>query len=113
MSYEVKLSSRARNDLYQIRDYIADVLKAPATAQKVLDKLTKSFSRLILFPQAGFNVDKKLGVQLHSSYQTYGYVYGKYLIFYTIHERESVVWTSHILDSRSDYLTLLMEGDNE
>lgn len=108
-SYKIRLSSRAREDLYQIRDYIANQLKAPQTANKVIDKLTSSFSRLALFPQAGFDADQKIGRRLNPSFKTYGYVYKRYIIFYTIHETAGDVLISHILDSRSEYLSLFLK----
>ncbi|EFQ57965.1 type II toxin-antitoxin system RelE/ParE family toxin [Streptococcus downei] len=112
-TYKVVLSSRALKQIDTIHDYIALQLQSPLAARKRVQKMILATRRLQVFPHAGFNVDEKLGIRLHTDFQTYGFVEGKYLLFYTIHEEQSLVLISHILDYRSDYLELLMQDGSE
>lgn len=112
-TYKVELSQKASRQIDDIHHYISYQLQAPLAAVKTVHKLIYATNRLSVFPHAGFDVDSKLGFRLNKTHKTFGFVEGKFLVFYTIHEEDDLVLVSHILDSRSDYLSLLLERDDE
>jgi addiction module RelE/StbE family toxin len=104
---EIVYSPKAKEDLEQIGDYIAETLKSPLAALNIVRKIQHSINQLSEFP--------KIGSSLSSvTYVDFGYrflVCGNYLVFY--HNRTTSVHIDRILYSRRDYFSILFGSLDE
>ena len=62
--------------------------------------------RLIIFPEAGFNADERVGKIIYPPYKTRCIVLGNYLAFYHILEDRKSIFISNIIHSKQAYIRL-------
>ncbi|EHN58123.1 type II toxin-antitoxin system RelE/ParE family toxin [Oenococcus kitaharae] len=109
--YEIKYAIEVSDKIDQIYAYTLNLSRSKETAQKTVGQLILAIDRLNVFPEAGLDIDQKIGVQLRPPYKTYGLIAGKYIVIYEIVE-SSVVLISQILAANSDWIELLTKQAN-
>lgn len=85
--YSVVYSPAARNDLFAIRRYIADKLKAPSTATKLAKRIRDSIKELDTSPERYVRVDWE---PWHSMNMRH-FPVGSYEIFYVVDNENAIV----------------------
>ena len=85
------------------RDYIAERLKNPKAAKKLMTALLKAISLLADNPYMGAALAEKFEITTDVRY----FVVAKQLIFYRVDEENSTIEILRILDGRTDYLSVL------
>ncbi len=101
---KIVYSPQAREDLREIRDYIAHILKNPLAAKNITDKIIKSTHLLSDQPHLGIDVAEKTGRAtdyrcLFSS---------NYGVFYI--PRNDIIEVIRILDLRTDYMRTIFSN---
>ena len=103
MSYTVKITDTAKNDLREIAFYIADSAKNVDVALKFVRELQERCGQLVNFPNSGaFPKDRIL--------KSSGYrflTHKEYLICYTVDEDNKTVYVSAFFNAKKDYLRVL------
>lgn len=103
MTYQVRITRQAEEDLLGIYAYIADTLRAPQTADRLLDRLEQEILQLDQFPNRFCRYAKEpwfsrglrvMGVD-------------RYLVFYLPDERTATVSVLRILYGGRDIDTQL------
>ena len=103
MSYRVRLTETAKQDLREIAFFIADQAKDKEVARNFVNELRASCNRLTDCPQAGALPKDHV---LRS--MDYRYITHKgYLIFYIVDEPEKAVSILAIFNARKDYLRVM------
>ena len=103
MSYTVKITDTAKNDLRDIAFYIADAAKNVDIALKFVGELQERCEQLINFPNSGACPKDRI---LKSN----GYRFlphKEYLICYTVDEDTKTVYVSAFFNAKKDYLRVL------
>ena len=113
MAYEVLISEEVKQAIDNIHDYIATVLLSPQSAKNTVAKILDGLKTLEVFPEAGFDADKKIGVKINSEYPTRGKIIGQYVLLYFIDQEQNTVFLSHLFHTKSDYFTLLQKGNKK
>lgn len=110
MKYSVTISDSIFNQIAQIKQYIRDVLYAPAVAEKRVKDILGELRELEVFPERGFNADKKLQTEIYPGKVTYGFpiVNGKYIVLYQIDEEKKDIEIVDLLATQSDYAKLFL-----
>ena len=103
MSYRVKLSDTAKQDLREIAFYIAEQAKDKEIAKKFVNELRTECNRLETFPEAGAMPKDRI---LRSAGYKY-IIYKDYLIFYSIQEEMSEVDVLAIFNAKKDYMRVM------
>ena len=85
--YSVVYSPAARDDLFAIRRYIADKLKAPSTATKLAKRIRDSIKELDASPERYVRVDWE---PWHSMNMRH-FPVGNYEIFYVVDNENAIV----------------------
>lgn len=92
---------QAREDLREIKNYIAQNLQNPGAAKNITDSIIKSIHRLSIMKNLGIELSEKTGRETE-----YRCLFsGNYGIFYIV--SEDAVRIYRILDLRTDYLKAL------
>ena len=103
MSYTVKLTDTAKNDLREIAFYIAESSKNVDIAMKFIGELQERCNQLIEFPNSGaFPKDYIL--------KSNGYrflAHKEYLICYTVEEEDKNVYVTAFFNAKKDYFRVL------
>jgi len=103
MEYEVILETTAILDLYEILDYITDILKAPASAKRVVLSIEEKVMSLSFMPARHPLVNDEqyasMGVRLIPA--------ENYIAFYIIDEIKREVHVFRILYNRRDWQSIL------
>ena len=103
MSYEVKITDTAKNDLREIALYIAESSKNVDIALNFVGELQECCNQLVNFPNSGaFPKDRIL--------KSSGYrflTHKEYLICYTINEESKTVYVSAFFNAKKDYFRVL------
>lgn len=94
---------QSRQDLREIRDYIADDLKNPAAAKNITEKILKTAHLLSDQPYLGVSLNEKTGRD--TDYRCL--FSGNYGIFYLVSENRICI--IRILDLRTDYMRIIKE----
>jgi len=103
MSYQVRITETAKQDLREIALYIADRSKEIEIAKNFVLELQEECKRLVDFPQAGALPKDRI---LRS--MDYRYIVHKdYLIFYNIDEGQKIVNILAIFNSKKDYIRVM------
>ena len=103
---QLRYTPAAREDLVEIRDYIAKALKNPAAAANIVVGIVRQCSILKDQPLCGAKLSAKTGRETELRYL----ICGKHIAFYRV--QESYVSIIRILDGRTNYLlTLFSEQD--
>lgn len=100
---KVLYKSAAVRDLQAARDYIAQRLKNPKAAQKLVTAVLKAASLLADNPYMGAALAEKFDFATDIRY----FVVSKQLIFYRVDTTQGVIEVLRILDGRTDYLAVL------
>ena len=92
-SYKICYSTKAKNDLYEIYDYISQRLCALQNAKNTIAKIVKEVRSLSFMPARYALLDrepwKSLGLRKTKA--------GNFNIFYLIKERETTVFVTRVL----------------
>ena len=103
MSYRLKMTDTAINDLREIALYIAEESQNKEIALRFIDELQSDCIKLKDHPNIGaYPMDRVL--------KSRGYrflVHGEYLIFYSINEEEKNVYIEAVFNSKKDYTRVL------
>ena len=98
---KLHISDDARQDLVEIKQYIAEDLDSPNAAAHTVKGILKGISRLK--EQSGIGAPLSSIVPVESEYRFL--VYGKYLTFYRVVAQD--VYIDRILYGRRNYLAVL------
>ena len=103
MSYSVRMTDTARQDLREIAFGIAEQSKDTAIAKQFVEELRGECKKLDTFPDAGAipkdRVLKSMGYRFT--------VHKDYLIFYLINEKEKQVDIMAIFNAKRDYMRVM------
>jgi len=103
MSYQVRITETAKQDLREIAFYIAERSMEKEIAKSFVLELQEECKRLVDCPQVGALPKDRI---LRS--MDYRYIVHKdYLIFYNIDEGQKVVNVLAIFNSKKDYLRVM------
>ena len=101
--YEVQWTSLAKEDLVCAVTYIADTLKAPLAAERLLDDIEKETAVLAenpyLFPLSHDEFIAHRGIR-HMKVKNY-------MLFYTVNEDARTITVIRMLYARRDWIQLL------
>ena len=101
---KIMISPLARADMREIADYIANELRNPEAARRLIQRFREAVSRLGSFPEMGSPL-----LAVGKQRVPYRYlVCGSYMIFY--HLAAEGVLVDRVLYGRRDYMALLF-GD--
>ena len=98
--YEVRLSDKAEDDLFEIAAYISEQLQNPAAAVSTIAKIEESLQkRLSTFPYS---------YPIHSYLESFGIEYRRTIInnfsaFYIIDDLDMTVIITHVLYNKRDF----------
>jgi toxin ParE1/3/4 len=107
-SYSVLMTHIATDDLKGIAAYIANELREPATAKKLVSKLREEVMSLAELPtRQALVADETLAIQGIRKL-----LIDNYVVFYVVTEKETVTIV-RILNSRRDWVSLLLEEVSE
>lgn len=105
--YRILLSELAKCDLKNIKQYISQELNSPASANKILKKITNRIRQLAENPLMGAGLNNI--VSLNTSYRYL--VCDNYLAFYKV--TNDAVQVDRVLYARRDYLRILFPNTSE
>ena len=103
MSYQVKITETAKQDLREIAVYIAERSMDNEIAKRFVIELREQCNRLVEFPQSGAIPKDRILRSFDFRY----IVHKDYLIFYSIDEAQKVVNVLSIFNSKKDYLRVM------
>lgn len=103
MSYQVRITDTAKDDLRQIAFYIAQRAAEAEPARRFVEELREQCMRLADFPQSGALPKDRVLRSLDYRYITHK----DYLIFYTINEAQKTVHVLAIFNAKKDYLRVM------
>ena len=98
---KVNISYAARNDLVEIKNYIAGELENPSAANRAVFKITKAIALLKSHAFAGAKLSSIANVERDYRYL----VCGNYMVFYRVLKND--VFVDRILYGRRDYMRIL------
>ena len=103
MSYTVRLTDTAKQDLWEIAFRIAEKSKDREIAKRFVGELRETCRRLDTFPNAG-------GIPKDRIIRSAGYrftVHKEYLNFYLVDEEEKQVNVMTIFNAKKDYMRVM------
>jgi len=101
--YKIELAMKAKKDMREIHAYIANNLKEPNIADKLLDKIETEILSLNTMPlRHGIERDEQLKRR-----NLRKLIVENYLVFYTVHEKTATVFIVRVLYARRDWMNLL------
>lgn len=107
--YKIILSPRVEETLDEIYSYIATNF-SESYANNRVNEILDGIETLKIFPEAGFNADKKFKKIIDPKYDTRGMPLKKdYLVLYNIEESENRVKVAYLFSTKSDYLKLFKD----
>lgn len=101
------LSPKAEEDLFEIKDYIAESLENPQAALSTVAKIIKTIRRLKEHALIGAPLSAIANIDSDYRYL----VSGSYIVFYRVIDKD--VFIDRILYSRRDYLRALFADVSE
>lgn len=104
MKYKVLRTDKADEQLREIIFYIAEDSGDVDIALNYLEKIEESINNLKMFPRAG--VEPKYAILRKQGYRVL--IVEKHLIFYKINDGERAVVIHAIVDSRREYINLVL-----
>ena len=96
-------------DLEEIRNYITDELLNPDAARNTLLRIVRDLGALKTQPRLGQTLRRKFGLDMDG----YCIISGRQLAVYDINEAENTVEILRVLDTRTDYLRILLSSDKQ
>lgn len=103
MSYQIRITETAKQDLREIAFYIAERSMDNEIAKRFVIELREQCARLTDFPQSGALPKDRVLRSLEFRY----IVHKDYLIFYSIDEPQKIVNVLAIFNSKKDYLRVM------
>jgi plasmid stabilization system protein ParE len=103
MSYKLKFTDMANEDLRNIAFDIAFQAKDKEVAKNFIQKLCKECKILETFPDSGALPKDRV---LRSAGQRF-LVYNGYLIFYTTDEEKEIVYILSVFNEKQDYIRIM------
>ncbi len=103
MSYQVRITETAKQDLREIAFYIAERSMDSEIAKRFVMELREQCARLVDFPQSGAIPKDRILRSFDFRY----IVHKDYLIFYSIDEAQKIVNVLAIFNSKKDYLRVM------
>lgn len=103
MSYQVRITETAKQDLREIAFYIAERSMDNEIAKRFVMELREQCNRLVEFPQGGAILKDRILRSFDFRY----IVHKDYLIFYSIDEAQKIVNVLAIFNSKKDYLRVM------
>ena len=94
-------SPQAREDLWEIKSYIADELANPSAAARITNKVVKDCSNLKNNPYLGAELKSKFEVETDMRYL----ISSNYIAFYKVVDNE--IHVIRIRDGRTNYMQIL------
>lgn len=113
MASKVIISDEVSQAIDSIHGYITTVLLSPQSAKNTVGKILDGLKSLEVFPEAGFDADEKIGVMINSKFPTRGKIIDQYVLLYFIDQKRNTVFLSHLFHTKSDYVTLLQNGNKK
>jgi len=101
--YKIELAVKAKKDMRDIHAYIANHLKEPGIADKMLDKIEAEILTLKTMPLC-HAVERDEQLRLRNLRKI---IVDNYLVFYTVHEKSATVFVVRVLYARRDWMNLL------
>lgn len=105
MNYKVQYSKQSTSDLDSIFDFLANS-SGVDVAKKIVTEIMDKADSLSFMP-GGYNFDERIKRRLNKKYPTQAVLCKKYIILFVVEEENQIVYITHVLSSRSDYLRLL------
>jgi len=97
----LQITPSARNDLKELRAYIADELFSPSSAVKIVAGITRRLRSLVGFPAMGAPLSSIVDIETDYRFL----VCGNYTAFYRYDEK--FVYVIRVLYSRRDFMKIL------
>lgn len=91
-------------DLEEIRDYITHELQNPDAAKNTLLRIARDIGALKVQPRLGQTLKRKFGLDMNG----YCIISGRQLVVYDINEEENMIEILCVIDTRTDYLRILL-----
>jgi len=107
MTYKIRITKPAQNEMHEIYFYIAEQLRNPIAAKRLISQIDDAIQSLKQNP--------KRFPQVSDAYlASKGYhriVVKNHLVFFIVREKEQVVSVMRILYGRRDWMNLLNDND--
>ena len=101
MTYKIRISPKAQDDLAEIKSYISQELCNPQAATKLVSKIMKRIRGLSEFPEMGATLSSV--IDIHTEYRFL--VCGNYLVFYRLEDGN--VFVSRVIYGKRNYMRIL------
>ena len=106
---EIKYSYESQKDLIEIKSYIENDLKSPASAERVLKRIALKIRLLETMPQIGTPLSSVIDIDTD-----YRFIKaGNYLCFYRFIENDTTCYIDRVLYKRCDYVSILFDSTQE
>lgn len=105
MIYRIEVTTDARDDLRQIREYISVDLGNESSASKTVGSIIKSIGQLKNLPEIGAPLSSRIDVKTDYRYL----VCGNYNVFYRI--ETDTVKIVRVLNARRNFMTIIFGED--
>jgi addiction module RelE/StbE family toxin len=106
MTYKIRITKAAERDLISAADYIEYNLKNPQAANELLSKATELILGLSDFPQRYEIVNDPI----LRGWEIRFIQINNYLAFYTVSEKDKMVYIVRFLYGKRDWLSILQGG---
>ncbi len=109
MQYQVKLTRQAIEQIRETRDYIANFLSEPETAQRWMENLRREFAKLYTMPL-------RFPLTEEEPWRTKGIrkmTVRNFLVYYNVDEDRETVWIIAVIYGRRDQAAALSDIDEE
>ncbi len=106
MTYQVRITQKAKLDMVRAADHIEFTLLNPTMADALLDKAAAEISSLSTFPERRPVVDDPV----LSSWGIRFIMINNYLAFYIISEQEKAVYVIRFLYGKRNWASILKQG---
>ncbi|WP_078427502.1 type II toxin-antitoxin system RelE/ParE family toxin [Alkalihalobacterium alkalinitrilicum] len=103
--YKLRINPVAKQDLYDIKEYITKELDNPTAAVSVVSNIIESYKKLKDYPMLGLELSSKISIETDYRYL----VSGNYIVFYKFDDVYVSIY--RILYSRRDYVKLLFNEE--
>ena len=103
MKYDIRITSRAEQDIKSAADYIEHILLNPTAADQFLNQVDKAINSLRAFPQKHPLTDDPV----LKSWDIRFVKTDNYLVFYTVSEVNKTIYIIRVLYQRRNWTALL------
>ncbi len=85
--YQVEITNEALEDMEQLYEYIADILRAPETAMKQYNRIADEIMKLDIYPERF----RLIELPIEQTKQLRRMPVDNYSVFYVVHENRVIV----------------------